>query len=474
MESWSIHQYENPYLDAEFSSQGECLEITSQGESFEIQASSLDGCDILRLINPRDECWQLLLSGKKESELGDLVEQMDELGIIREENQSLDHLQTFRRRVDSLVFEALEILNQHDEEIDEKILESIWIDLNNVRKGEFSSNEVVNEHNFYLAILKGLFCSWKYSNSFVLEVVSRILEEVLNKDVGNHTLEIGFVIKDQIKEIQECVTSFVWCVCRSQGKDSERHFFREDILIDCTDTGLNLGITSEKLARDCLDAVSSSPYMKALYQPEHQAVLARATYIQEYFINERFVEIIAPAIAKKLPLPLKALFRRYYAEEIGHEAFERQTCITLGVNCTDLDSMIPLPLTQAFCDVFTWLANEEVLAYFLSIVITEGLPGEKNIINSVLASSSIFPDDVNRASLEHEDLNDELNHQMISRLVLSQISYVSEAEQERAIKLFLLVLELNCRAWDELYRHHVEEKRPLCPMSMRAFFTTEN
>src|SRR5262249_14368619 len=151
---------------------------------------------------------------------------------------------------------------------------------------------------------------------------------------------------------------------------------------------------------------------------------------------------------------------RYYDEEVGHERFERDTCLSLGVQQSELDETLPLPLHTAFVDTFTLCAMQEPVAYLLSIFVTEGLFGAPSDVNVRLADlvDSVRFREVSR---RHEHLNDELNHPSLTRLALNDIHSVDSSLMRRAIQFLRYFVELNWRAWDDLFAYYSTAEHPL-------------
>jgi len=195
-----------------------------------------------------------------------------------------------------------------------------------------------------------------------------------------------------------------------------------------------------------------------------QAPLAIGCHVEEFHVTRRFVEMITPLMHLDLSGPMRALVYRYFAEEVGHERFERDTCLACGVDETSLEASAPLPLHVAFVDVFTQLAVMDPVAFFAAVPITEGMLGENSPVNVRL--DQLMPEDAvaRRVYRRHEQLNIDLNHASIARLALQLVPAVSPQQQQRALNALALVFELNFRAWEALtdfYGDQLELRLPL-------------
>jgi hypothetical protein len=130
------------------------------------------------------------------------------------------------------------------------------------------------------------------------------------------------------------------------------------------------------------------------------------------------------------------------------------------VKPSELDETLPLPLHTAFVDIFTLCALQEPVAYLLSIFVTEGVFGAPSDVNERLADlvGSLRFREVSR---RHERLNDELNHPSLTRLALNEIDIVDFSSIRRAIQFLRYFVELNWRAWDDLFAYYSTAEHPL-------------
>ncbi|TXH75143.1 MAG: hypothetical protein E6Q88_03655 [Lysobacteraceae bacterium] len=231
-------------------------------------------------------------------------------------------------------------------------------------------------------------------------------------------------------------------------------------------TGIGFALESERYAKERSVDLGESRFLATLQDPENHMLLAPACYLQEYFVNYRFVETITPMITKRLRPKFKQMFWRYYSEEIGHENFELDTCIKLDISEEFIASHLPLPMTQAFCDAYSYLAECEELGYLTSVMVTEGIPGEPSLINRILSDSPVLRSRFNEASLAHEELNQELGHQFLSRIFLAEIARIPPEAQRRALDILSYMVELNFRAWEDLHRRILLEGQPYMAPSL--------
>jgi hypothetical protein len=213
-------------------------------------------------------------------------------------------------------------------------------------------------------------------------------------------------------------------------------------------SGLEFMRQIEIATRTALGQWGANPYVAALdVLNGRNSPLVAGPFIEQYHVTRRFVEIIAPLLSKRLAPPLRAMMFRYYSEEFGHEALEGTTCEALGVSQAALDNAVPLPLHFAFVDTLTVVAGSDPISSFASIMVIEGVFGEPPRMSLRLAAIARENPKFRELAGDHEELNDSLNHNSISRDAFEHVATVAPATQARVMSRILFLLELNHRAW---------------------------
>jgi len=215
-------------------------------------------------------------------------------------------------------------------------------------------------------------------------------------------------------------------------------------------TGIEFMLEIERVAREVSSRVGTPKYLQALESEDAGLILVHGRYLQDYQVTGRFPEMITAILPKRLHAPLRAKAFRYYAEEVGHDILEYQSCRELGLSDEQIQRAQPLPLHYAYVDVFTQLGKLDPIVYAVSIFITEGMLGVdspldepyKRLVGEFMALD------------KHVLLNEKYHHTSIPRLFMAEVQAVSPATQRLAMDYMLLVLELNYRAWDDLLEHY--------------------
>lgn len=213
-------------------------------------------------------------------------------------------------------------------------------------------------------------------------------------------------------------------------------------------SGLEFMRQIEMATRETLRIWGENPYVTALDAlNDRYSPLIAGPFIEQYHVTRRFVEIIAPLLSQRLAPPLRRMMFQYYSEEVGHEALESTTCEALGITQSALDQALPLPLHFAFVDMLTLVAEIDPVASFASIMVIEGVFGEPPRMSLRLAAVARTNPAFQAIGGDHDELNETLNHNSISRDAFEQIAALPQSTQARVMRRILFLLELNHRAW---------------------------
>lgn len=215
-------------------------------------------------------------------------------------------------------------------------------------------------------------------------------------------------------------------------------------------SGINFLIELEGHVAGLLAAMGESPAVAAVRDPALAREVIRWAFLQEYFVTCRYVEIVAPLLSKRFADPLRNSIHSYFAEEMGHEQFERGNCMHLGWSEEQIDGSGPLPLHLAYIDILTAVARESPVLFFSMSMFTEGLIGSGHSLVSLALEA--IPDDpmLIRAISDHTAVNEESDHRGVGRDWMSRVPVVPPRLGAEVSEFVVYVAELNWRMWEEL------------------------
>ncbi|WP_266156878.1 hypothetical protein [Dyella silvatica] len=306
--------------------------------------------------------------------------------------------------------------------------------------------------NFFLALLLVEFEYFRRSAPLTFAATDLLLEQLAAGMDAGQAPDIAAAITDSAGLYNEHdLFSHLWLVgslLLSSTGDDARRYPSAALPAPFVTTGLEFMRQTEVLTRDTLDSWGENPYVTAInrlngaYSP-----LVAGPFIEQYHVTSRFVEIITPLLSMRLAKPLRSMMFRYYSEEYGHEALESTTCEALGVAPAMLEKIVPLPLHFAFVDTLTLLADLDPISSFTAIMVIEGIFGEPPKMSLRLAAAARENAAFREVSGDHEELNETLNHNSISRDMFEHVTALGIERQAIAMRRILFLLELNQRAW---------------------------
>jgi hypothetical protein len=235
-------------------------------------------------------------------------------------------------------------------------------------------------------------------------------------------------------------------------------------------SGLNFMLDLEAELPRILAGLGPSPAFTTLATPALARGVIRSAFLQEYLITCRFAECIAPLLSRRFAEPLREAVHRYFAEETGHEAFEREYCVRLGFTDHELDRAEPLPLHLAFVDILAAFAGESPIAVFCASIFTHGPISTRHVLASLTMQA--MPDEplLVEAIGDHVPSDDDYGHRGIGRDWMSRVPLVTARIQREVGELIAYLAELNWRMWDQLVRSCAAERDAASPAARTGWY----
>jgi hypothetical protein len=497
MDLWTFQRYKQPRLcvDAIDCDESERIVTVRAGpQSYQLafddsSAASEVAAELATLRDSRAPLWSTLKESQSGTGWYDLVNFLDTRSLISETNGDTDGLarqaKTIQDCIDETVVIKIDSLSAKGRSLAavnasslRAVLKRGCIPRGN-NSGEPDPFDPQEQPNFFLALLAVEFEYFRRSCLLTLAAVDKLLARIagdgdsridINRDPEFSEMSGVFDLRD----LQCHLWLIAHCVAHSTSEHANR--FKTAPIPDLVlSSGLEFMRQTELLTRNALTMWGPNRYVTALEElTDSGSPLIAGPYIEQYHVTRRFVEIVAPLLSTRLSVPLRNMMFRYFGEEFGHEALESATCEALGVTKRALDTMLPLPLHFAFVDALTTMADLDPVTSFAAVMVIEGVFGEPPKLSLRLQSVGEASPAFRNVSKEHDELNETLNHNSISRDCFEHISAVNEARQAQAIRRVLFLLELNHRAWDDIANFYGGQQaltlqgpfgRPLSPQS---------
>lgn len=476
MEPWSLARYQRPFLDVDavevslttnmVTLRAREISRAVQCDSAVVAAELAAGLNSLR--DPADPLWASIRIGEDAQGWGELLQHVDDWTLIRDcgapHIAGLDEVREIRDSVAEAVADIRRRVGP-ERQVELKRIAAHVLD-------SLDACDVIeawSHPNFYVGVL-GLMARAARDRAPETHLA---LREALTALVADRPPDM--CVDPNIsrglygtEDLRIRLTAAVNFLVASLEPDAQRRWIAPP-KVKATISGIDFAVTAERALRAGLAQVGSERFIRSLVgQTAHSPVVV-GCYVEEYHVTRRFVEMITPLMAKSLSPRLRALVFRYYAEEVGHEAFERATCRSLGVDPILLDRSYPLPLHVAFVDLFTQLAVDDPLGFFAAVSITEGLLGDTSPLPQLLSKIADEQTEFRSVYRNHDELNNTLNHAAICRIALQEVTAVPPAAQYKSLSSLTFLLELNARAWEGVtayygpqseFEHHGWLSRP--------------
>jgi hypothetical protein len=212
-------------------------------------------------------------------------------------------------------------------------------------------------------------------------------------------------------------------------------------------TGIAALVGAERAADAVLAELDLDALGRALAKPHSADRAAQLVFLHQCVVTERYPEVIMAFLAHRLRRDVRALGYRYFFEEYGHDAHEREAARALGLRDEQIESFAPLPLLGAYPELLAAYAARDPLAFCLCVTVAEGLPHSAKAARLVRAPG--FEAELNA----HAEIDVELDHASFTRRLLSLVPAVGDEAYRLALRRFLIVLELSQRSWVSLARY---------------------
>lgn len=212
-------------------------------------------------------------------------------------------------------------------------------------------------------------------------------------------------------------------------------------------TGIAALVGAERAADAVLARLDLGALERALTEPRSAERAARLVFLHQCLVTERYPEVVMAFLAHGLRRDVRALGYRYFFEEYGHDAHEREAARALGLSDEQIETFAPLPLLGAYPELLAAYAARDPLAFCLCITVAEGLP------HSAKAARLVRAPGFEAELTAHAQIDVELDHASFTRRLLSLVPAVGDEAYRVALRRFLIVLELSQRAWAALARY---------------------
>jgi len=203
---------------------------------------------------------------------------------------------------------------------------------------------------------------------------------------------------------------------------------------------------SEARLRDWNAAVPKSPILAARSSMRSAKKIARGIHLQQYYVSLRYVESVLPILVRNSKPTLRALVWEYSQEELGHEDYELEACMRLGLRAKQVRVNAPLPAFATFHRLMAYAAGLHPVAWLTALPLAEGLPGERKPLPAVLARAGLQ----DAAFGAHVEADVAMDHAWMARRIAAQLGQVDAATQCKAAQVSATAWALTRLGWEQV------------------------
>jgi pyrroloquinoline quinone (PQQ) biosynthesis protein C len=225
-------------------------------------------------------------------------------------------------------------------------------------------------------------------------------------------------------------------------------------------SGLELILECEDLQRYLERQKGETKITSALVSGNADKRLLYGFAFEYYHVTSRAHGSIAPALSYLYPRQRKSTLRKFFVEEYRHDDLIMKSLMAAGFSKAEIVNSVPLPYTNAVCNLLSAFANQDPLSFMAVLFIFEGKPWEEDIYIKSLEQYDV-PDDFVTYQRIHSEINQKGEHGLVSRELFKTIDYISQADKIRILKNIGIMMDTLFRMYDGIYDYYQNPSNPL-------------
>ncbi len=425
MSGWRRPHFLRPYLAADVDTS--CAGVVVLRDDDRTLELTVDGdhgaaAALLRsLSDPTSVAWDQLAANGEPS-LGVLVADLDRLGWLRDADVSgRDRLVDRARSADELCDRASRWLAGAD------------------RLPAASGDDLAAE------VLVVCRRRWERTSP----VAGQILTAVIDGRRDDRWDAVGLVVTDPVDLERQVWAGVVLTVISRHAARAMQHQ-RHIPAVIADGPGINVLVQAEACIEAFLGAQGPLAFSTLIESSSGAASIAPLVYQHRWYETIHYVDALTGLLRVQLGARLRDLVHGYLAEEVGHEIHEVEACAAVGVTVRDLDGFAPLPWFAAYPELLGGWAESRPLSFLLAITVAEGMPGAGERLTERLAAHG---DAQPEATTAHDQIDRQLDHEMVTRALLTEVDWVGGDDARAAVSDVLRLVEVTTRGWAMLARY---------------------
>ncbi|MGB7196628.1 MAG: iron-containing redox enzyme family protein [Collimonas pratensis] len=272
-------------------------------------------------------------------------------------------------------------------------------------------------------------CTFEFSESDAI-AISRLFEQLKqgglsSSDLVTHTHEIAAHIPQLLADFDDLrlLTESHPASSTGAGACSGAQLYRE----------------VRRLAERTVDRVAKSSFYRALEERRATRAQLVGYALEYYWIVMSAPGLIGPALGMAHCAAERTLLQNFLKSELGHDRFLAVALKAVGVTSEELALHQPLPATFALCASLGVYARQHPLSFKACLFLFErAQPAFIDAFDDCCRALGL-PDAFHTPLRAHADLNDQYDHEDISR-ALMEIETVVDAEACAVVKRHVSIM----------------------------------
>ncbi|WP_437599872.1 iron-containing redox enzyme family protein [Sorangium sp. So ce590] len=163
-------------------------------------------------------------------------------------------------------------------------------------------------------------------------------------------------------------------------------------------------------------------------------------YALEYYHIVRMCPgLLAPSLSHHESRKTREILQGFFVSELNHDVLLERSLAAVGVGRSELDRLVPLPMTFSVCCSLGVYARLHPMTFKAALFLFEEPDGDFNAAFKARCDALGLPKEFYDPIFEHASINEEGEHDHISELLFADVPCISEEEQH-VVKRHICIL----------------------------------
>lgn len=163
--------------------------------------------------------------------------------------------------------------------------------------------------------------------------------------------------------------------------------------------------------------------------------------LESYHVTHLCPRLLAPSLANYESPKTQKLLQEFFVSELHHDRLISNSLMSVGITANQLETMQPLPMTFAVCSSLGVFASQHPLSFKAALLLFEEDDQSFHELFTKECQAKGLPSGFYKPIQLHAGINEEGGHDEITRVLLTEIPYVSPEEQLLVKKNLRILME---------------------------------